>query len=138
MQQAEEKRERGGFHHALIVDDNPQLVAAMATRIMAAGWACLTALDGHDAMDLMSRHPVDAIVTDLDMPIVDGYSIVELALSFQHCPVLVVTGSSESAARCRADYPNVPILLKPVTSEQILDFLNQAVHQSADRPADAA
>lgn len=111
------------FRKVLVVDDNPAVVAAVATRLMSVGWECLTALDGHDAMQLMSTCPPDALVTDIDMPYVDGFGLIELALSFQHCPVLAITGSEESAQRCRRDYPHVPLLNKPFTVAQVLAFL---------------
>jgi len=120
------------FRNVLVIDDNPAIVSALATRLMAVGWGCLTALDGYDAMTLMSQHPVDAVVTDLDMPYVDGFGILELASTFSDCPAMVMTGSAESAERCREDYPKVPVLNKPFTSQQVLSWL-----ESLERPKDA-
>lgn len=112
------------YQNVLVVDDNPAIVAAIATRLMTRGWECLTALDGYDAMELMAKHRVDAVVTDLDMPYVDGFGILELAKSSNHCPASVMTGSPESAQRCARDHPGVPIFLKPFQSQQILDWLD--------------
>ncbi|MFI4861317.1 MAG: response regulator [Phycisphaerales bacterium JB063] len=126
--------EPANYRHVLVVDDNPAVVAAITTRLVPLGWACMTALDGHDAMELMTRHPVDAIITDIDMPYVDGFGIIELAVSFQKCPVLAITGSGESLDRCQRDYPTVPVLSKPFTSEQVLAFL---AGLALDAPDDA-
>lgn len=109
--------------NVLVVDDNPAIVSALATRLMAMGWGCITALDGYDAMTLMSQHPVDAVVTDLDMPYVDGFGILELASTFSGCPAMVMTGSAQAAQRCREDYPKVPVLKKPFDSVQVLSWL---------------
>ena len=111
------------LRNVLVIDDNPAIVKALATRLMAMGWGCMTALDGYDAMALMAKHPVDAVVTDLDMPYIDGFGILELASSFNGCPVMVMTGSPDAAQRCREDFPNVPVLHKPFTSQQVLSWL---------------
>ncbi|XAL99796.1 response regulator [Phycisphaeraceae bacterium D3-23] len=136
-QQYEDEKKAAGYRHALVVDDNPAVVAAIATRLMTVGWACVTALDGHDAMALMSKHTIDAIITDIDMPYVDGFGIIELALSFQKCPVLAITGSGESLQRCQRDYPHVPVLSKPFTGEQVLAFIADIDngHESGNNPA---
>ena len=123
------------YKHVLVVDDNPAIVAAVATRLLAVGWECLTALDGYDAMALMGKHPVDAVVTDLDMPYVDGFGILERATTCNHCPAMVITGSMESAKRCEADFPSVPVLMKPFDSKQVIAWLETLDAQQGTQSA---
>lgn len=110
----------------LVVDDNPAIVAAISTRLYLSGWDCMTALNGHDAMCLLNKREADAVVTDLDMPYIDGFGILEIAETFIDRPAIAITGSSESAARCARDFPRTPLLIKPFESQELLEVLNAA------------
>ena len=112
------------FRRVLVVDDNPAVVAAVSTRLYMNGWDCMTALNGHDAMYLLNERQADAVVTDLDMPYVDGFGILEIAASFIDRPAIAITGSSEAAARCARDFPNTPLMHKPFEAKHLLEILN--------------
>ena len=112
------------FRRVLVVDDNPAVVAAVSTRLYLNGWDCMTALNGHDAMCLLNQRLADAVVTDLDMPYVDGFGILEIAESFIDRPAIAITGSSEAAERCARDFPRTPLIRKPFEAMHLLEVLN--------------
>ena len=119
-----EQKSNEGYRRVLIVDDNPAIVKVLATRLLMQGWDCMTALNGHDAMCLLNEHTTDAIITDLDMPYVDGFGVLEIAESFIGRPAIAITGSDESEARCKRDFPRVPLIKKPFDSMELLGALN--------------
>jgi two-component system response regulator HydG len=61
----------------LIVDDEPALRRTLARLLQSRGVLVLTAEDGSDAMDLLSREPIDVAVVDLMMPRVGGLELLE-------------------------------------------------------------
>lgn len=63
----------------LVVDDNKLIAEGLAQRIgMAMKDACIhTAENGREAMELMSSTPMDLVMTDLQMPDMDGFDLID-------------------------------------------------------------
>ncbi len=84
----------------LIVDDNP-LDLRLATRLAEAeGLETSAARNGREAIDLLAGDRPDVLLTDLDMPVVNGLELVrEVARSHPSLPVVLMTakGSEEIA-----------------------------------------
>jgi CheY-like chemotaxis protein len=93
--------ERSAEPTILVVDDSPidrRLVGAILDK--AAGWQVHFASDGVEALSLVSRHSPNAIVTDLQMPGMDGLELVEeIRSKFPLVPVVLMTahGSEDIA-----------------------------------------
>lgn len=113
------------YTRVLIVDDNPAIVKGLAIRLFDQGYDCLTALNGHEAMMHMTEPGVDALITDLDMPGVDGFALINLATSFKPCRCVVITGSAHNAMRCYREFPGVPVMMKPLMVEHIIAVLQE-------------
>ena len=77
----------------LIVDDNPQELLALAAIVSALGYVVETATDGEDALEKLGSRPVDAILTDLVMPRMDGFELLKNLLARgDQTPSVVLTG----------------------------------------------
>ena len=127
MDQPREEATRNTQHpKLLIVDDNPAVVKVLAMRMSEQGYNCITALDGHQAMQYMTEPGIDAMVTDLDMPYLDGFALIDLAMSFKPCRCVIITGSADDAMRCYDSYPGVPVMMKPFKAEHIVTALEQS------------
>ena len=63
----------------LVVDDDPSAVTGMTQLLTGDGHEVAPFTGGADAVDALSREPFDAIVTDLEMPHVDGHAVVRAA-----------------------------------------------------------
>ncbi|HEY2018388.1 MAG TPA: response regulator [Bryobacteraceae bacterium] len=62
-------------YRVLIVDDSPAMRAFVRRVIELSGFelsTCFEASNGQEALDLLQREWVDAILTDINMPLVDG------------------------------------------------------------------
>lgn len=87
----------------LVVDDSPverQLVALLLSR--TEEWSLLEANSGEQALELMSQHQVDVVLTDLQMGGMTGLDLLEqIHQRTSECPVIVMTsrGSEEIAMR---------------------------------------
>jgi two-component system response regulator MprA len=77
----------------LIVDDDPDIRHILADALQDAGFAVATAIDGVDALDQVEQHPPDAILLDLMMPAMDGWSVLE-RLRARGIPVAIVSGAA--------------------------------------------
>jgi CheY-like chemotaxis protein len=61
----------------LIVEDDHAIRHVLSDALQDAGYAVATAMDGVDALDLIEQHPPDAVLLDLMMPDMDGWSFLE-------------------------------------------------------------
>jgi CheY-like chemotaxis protein len=61
----------------LIVEDDDAIRHVLSDALRDAGYAVATAMDGFDALDQIDQHPPDAILLDLMMPTMDGWSFLE-------------------------------------------------------------
>ena len=59
----------------LIVDDEASQRSGLAAMVTAWGMTAVTAADGREALDKLSETDVDVIVTDLNMPGMDGFAV---------------------------------------------------------------
>jgi len=77
----------------LIVDDNPQELLALATMVSTLGYVVETATDGEEALEKLGSGSVDAILTDLVMPRMDGFELLKNLLARgDKTPSVVLTG----------------------------------------------
>ena len=62
----------------LVVDDSPTVVKFVSFSLRNSGYRVVTACDGMDAIEKISGLPdqVDLIITDLNMPNLDGYALI--------------------------------------------------------------
>ena len=58
----------------LVVDDDPGVRRLVAATLTSEGWKVRTAANGHLALEEIREHPFDAIILDLQMPVMDGPS----------------------------------------------------------------
>ncbi|AWK85963.1 ATP-binding response regulator [Azospirillum thermophilum] len=65
----------------LVVDDEPDLVAVVATELRCAGYRVLTAANGRDALERLGREPVDLVLADVSMPVMGGHELLRIVRS---------------------------------------------------------
>ena len=81
-----------GRGRLLVVDDDPDVRDSLERALRHAGYAVTTAVHGADALDSVARSPVDLIVLDVMMPMVDGFDACRiLRARGDATPVLVLT-----------------------------------------------
>ena len=113
----------------LIVDDESSQRTGLAGMVKAWGMQAETATDGSDALDKLERFPADVIVTDLNMPRMDGYELMRtLREEGQNVPVIVVTafGNVETAVRTVHEMGAYWFLEKPVQANVMQTLLRRA------------
>ncbi|HEY3321080.1 MAG TPA: sigma-54 dependent transcriptional regulator [Planctomycetota bacterium] len=117
----------------LIVDDEPLKILTLEEHLAQAGYKVLTAVDGQDALNLLKTKSIDALVTDVRMPGLDGLSLLEESMKLSpNRPVLVMTGYEEVQDAVRAMKAGaLDYMVKPVSGEEITLRLNRTLADSA-------
>lgn len=87
----------------LTVDDEPSVLQALRRLFRLQGWRSLQAESGAEALALMASEPVDLVISDMRMPVMDGARFLELARE-QHPGVarILLTGYADIGATIAA------------------------------------
>lgn len=95
---AEVPAARPGRRSILVVDDEPVTRAMLQGLLAEAGYDAVVADDGADALFLLGRRQFDLVVSDLRMPLLDGFKLLEIVRSKgPRTPVIVVAGAAGGA-----------------------------------------
>lgn len=82
----------GRRHSALVVDDSPIVRELLAELLSSAGMTVTSAGDGEEALGMLDRREFDIIVTDVEMPRMDGLTLVgQVRSRGLRTPIVVVT-----------------------------------------------
>lgn len=116
----------------LLVEDEPELRAALKVRLTAAGFVCETAGNGREALAQLSRCLPDMVIADLLMPEMDGYALcrnIRANPQWAALPVLVLSAvprnaiNQELTASC--------VMHKPFDSNELLATIKQLLSDNA-------
>lgn len=115
----------------LIVDDHPINRRLLADQLASLGYDSITASDGLDALGVLSKHEIDIVLTDVNMPNMDGYQLtMRLREQGRVAPVIGVTANAMAEERERCIQAGMDSCLsKPVT----LDILRQSLKYYAEK-----
>lgn len=76
----------------LVVEDDPKLNRLFCTVLTNYGFKAMPAFDGVEALDVLEKEYIDLVITDIMMPNMDGFSLIEsLRDARYNLPVLVIT-----------------------------------------------
>ena len=111
----------------LVVDDEPDLRALVATLLEEEGYAVKQAPDGVAALQEVAADGIDVILTDVRMPRLDGVNLIRLLRRQGIATPVVVM----SATHAQPDVPGVPFVAKPFAPDHLLATITMALAQSA-------
>jgi two-component system chemotaxis response regulator CheY len=83
----------------LTIDDSKTMRDMLMLTLAEAGFDVLQAVDGQDGLDVLVNEQVDVVITDINMPRMDGYEVIrQLRRNPNHktTPILVLTTESEA------------------------------------------
>jgi DNA-binding NtrC family response regulator len=103
----------------LVVDDEPLIRMVLADCLADEGYAVLEASNVLEAVAVLGRHRIDALITDVDMPgALNGFDLVRLVASYGAGIAVIVTSGGHAAPEIEAE--RVCFLAKPYRLENIL------------------
>jgi two-component system chemotaxis response regulator CheY len=120
-------------YKVLVVEDSPtmrQLIIFALKRIR--GFQIVEANDGVDGLKKLSAQKFDLIVTDINMPIMDGLKLVSMVRNdpnYKETPIIVITteGASEDRERALALGAN-EYITKPIQTIKILETVKKLMN----------
>ena len=113
----------------LLVDDDTSLLQLLAMRISSRGYRVISAESGQQALDYLSQHKVDVVLTDLRMEQVDGLALLQKVQQlYPRLPVIMMTAHGSIPDAVAATREGVfAFLTKPIDKDELFDSLEQAV-----------
>ena len=120
-------------YKVLVVEDSPtmrQLIVFALKRIR--GFQISEANDGVDGLKKLSADKFDLIVTDINMPIMDGLKLVSMVRNdpnYKETPIIIITteGANEDRERALALGAN-EYITKPIQTMQILETVKKLMN----------
>ncbi len=108
----------------LTVDDSPSIRQMVGLTLSTAGYAIVEASDGRDGLTKAGAKAIDLVVTDLNMPVMDGLSMIrELRKlpAYRGVPIVfLTTESDESKKRQAKEAGATGWIVKPFRQDQLL------------------
>lgn len=118
----------------ILVVENEVSNRILIERVLSTrGYRCLSASNGYEALDILDHEEVDLILTDLSMPVLDGYKTTQLIRARPHMqtvPIVAVTAfalndEGEAAKKIGC----TEYLTKPFKPRQLLEVVDRLLPQ---------
>lgn len=126
------------MHRVLVVDDEPQIVRALAINLKARQYEVDSAYDGATALQLARDNEPDVIILDLGLPDMDGVEVIQGVRAWTRVPILVLSARHTSDEKVKAlDAGADDYVTKPFGMDELLARLRAAVRRVEPGPATA-
>lgn len=123
--------EENGRKHVLVVEDN-QLSRDLTNAVLStAGYAVIVAQDGAEALMVLGREKVDLMLLDIDLPFIDGHSLLQAVREKGiEIPAIVISGLPGEEPEVRAlEIGAVDFIRKPVKNSVLLARVARALKE---------
>jgi CheY-like chemotaxis protein len=115
----------------LIVDNDPDLRRVISLRLSRAGYSCVEAGTGAQALSEWRRRSFDVVVSDLNMPSGDGIALADALQRDEAVPIIFITGFRKDFKRRLRRVNNVSLLEKPFDPSVLIDLIEATLARRA-------
>ncbi|WP_397544623.1 response regulator [Roseovarius salis] len=123
--------------HVLAIDDSRTMRNLLKATLGAAGFEVELAEDGEDGLQRLDRSDPDVVITDINMPRLDGFGFIEAARARQRdrpLPILVLTTESAGELRSRARSAGASgWIVKPFDEDKLLWAIERVTGREGTR-----
>lgn len=113
----------------LTVDDSRTMRDMLMLALTEAGFKVVQAVDGIDGLEALESANADVIITDINMPRMDGFGFIEGVRANQRhrgTPILVLTTESDAEKKARARAAGATgWIVKPFNPEKLVDAIRR-------------
>ncbi|MDQ8203872.1 response regulator [Pelagicoccus sp. SDUM812003] len=115
----------------ITVDDSPSIRQMVSLALMQAGHKVLEAADGQEALDVLQRSQAQMVITDLNMPRMDGISLIKRLRAlpaYKYVPIVMLTTESQQEKKMAGKSAGATgWIVKPFTSDQLLGVVKKVL-----------
>lgn len=117
---------------ALVVDDSNSMRRMVALTLQSAGFLVDQGANGQEALDALNANgPYDLIITDLNMPVMDGFDFIRRARhtpSARLTPILMLTTESSPEKKSQGKAAGATgWIVKPFQPDQLINVVHKVV-----------
>ncbi|MCA9148416.1 MAG: response regulator [Planctomycetales bacterium] len=116
---------------ALVVDDSTSMRQMVAFTLGNAGFDVIEGVDGKDALEKSSGKALNLVVTDLNMPNMDGITLIKNLRAkpeFKFIPILMLTTESQDSKKQEGKSAGATgWIVKPFQPDQLLSVVSRVV-----------
>jgi DNA-binding response OmpR family regulator len=112
-------------HRILVCDDESHITLAVSMKLTRAGYQVVTASDGQAAWEIIQRDPPDLLLTDCQMPRLDGLGLCRLIRqneATRHLPILMLTakGYELDTEMIHGELGIAELIVKPFSPRELV------------------
>jgi two-component system chemotaxis response regulator CheY len=119
----------GGPKRILTIDDSKTMRDMLRMTLVDAGYVVLQAVDGLDGLDVLKKERVDVVITDINMPKMDGYGVIRhlrADAGYDDTPILVLSTENDQKTKdIGRDAGATGWLVKPFDPDQLVEIVKQ-------------
>jgi two-component system response regulator FlrC len=122
----------------MVVEDDAELLEALTETLASAGYGVAHASDGREALKVLEENEFDLLVSDIQMPNMDGHSLLKkVKESYPDLPVMLMTayGSIQQAVDAMRDGA-VDYMVKPFEAEVLVNMVSRYAGQPDEQGSD--
>ncbi len=124
--------------NVLVVDDCSTTRKLLSYMVKGAGFNPITASNGLEALEKLAIHDVSLILTDMNMPGMDGIELTRQVRSdgrYSHIPVIMITTEAGEEDQRYGKEAGVDIYLtKPISAEKLATCIKRLITSKEARP----
>ena len=114
----------------LVVDDSDFVVQMLRFTLEQEGYTTLAGIDGEDALKHFDGQHIDMVITDLNMPRLDGLGLINsirLHAAYQHIPIVLFDSYNQHDADYLTRTGATALLSKDMMGEQLISTVKQMI-----------
>jgi len=107
----------------LVVDDDPDIVLALTDRLIDLGFWVTAAGNGAEGMKILEQGTVDGIILDLNMPVMDGMTMLtHVRQRFPRMPVIIMSADENTQRLIRGTMDGATdYIVKPINFDLLVE-----------------
>lgn len=115
----------------LIVDDSESIRELVGLTLESSGYQVQKGVDGQDALKYFDGRELDLVITDLNMPIMDGIELIRQIRknpAYATLPILMLTTESQAAKKDEAKAAGATgWIVKPFVQDKLLQVVKKVI-----------
>src|SRR5579871_2685441 len=115
----------------LIVDDSESIRELVGLTLESSGYQVQKGMDGQDALKFLDGRAIDLVITDLNMPVMDGIQLIREIRKkpeYSTVPILMLTTESQTAKKDEAKAAGATgWVVKPFVQDKLLQVVKKVI-----------